>query len=587
MSCSLRPVRTLIPLLPLLGLTAFAAGAQEPAPAFARDDATIAQGRTLFLQLCASCHVLDRDGIGPPLGGITRLLSPTELKQQLRNSAAVIAAGDLRANALFRRYKVPMPSFDTLSDGQIEAVLAFIDRESEAAKLTPLAVNLTAGTDPVARLIPPVEKSRLVIELEDYVRIPLAPNRRPDKGIATVRSSPQHDGSFYISDQMGVIYRVHDRQVAVYLDIRGRLPDFAFEPGIGTGLGSFAFHPDFMNNGLLYTTHAEPDHGQPAINDDNYENVTLPNFITPTLHWVVTEWQMSGRDGDDRVEKRREVLRIKTPSTAHGCQDLAFVPVSDRNDPDYGLLYLGVGEGGSVNMKMPQLADHPKSVLGSVIRIDPRGRNGSNGQYGIPADNPFVGNSDPKVKREIWALGFRNPHRMSWDLSYGQRRLLVADIGEANVEEVNLIEKGGHYGWNRIEGTTYIDVLRDAKVVRAATAGELAGYKLPLGMFDHTDGRAISGGFVYLGPIPALQHKYVFGDIVSGRLFFMHLDRDLQDRKVYELNIVRDGLATSVGALTNTKRAHLRIGYDEVTREMFIMTKEDGLVRRITKAYER
>src|SRR5204863_2581914 len=107
------------------------------------------------------------------------------------------------------------------------------------------------------------------------------------------------------------------------------------------------------------------------------------------------------------------------------------------------------------------------------------------------------------------------------------------------------------------------------------------------GVFDHDDGKAISGGFVYLGPIEALRHKYIFGDIVSGRLFFMNMDAALSDPKVYELNIVRDGVATSVGTLSHTKRAHLRIGYDEQAGDMFIMTKEDGRVRRITKAYDR
>jgi len=175
---------------------------------------------------------------------------------------------------------------------------------------------------------------------------------------------------------------------------------------------------------------------------------------------------------------------------------------------------------------------------------------------------------------------------MCWDLSHG-KRLIVADIGESNVEEVNLIEKGGDYGWNKIEGTTRIEVMQDAKVVYPASAAELAPYCLPFGVFDHTDGRAISGGFVYTGPIEALQHKYVFGDIVTGRLFFMRMDEALSDPKVYELNIVRDGIATSIGTLSHTKRAHLRIGYDDQAGDLFIMTKEDGRVRRITKAYYR
>ncbi len=557
-----------------------------PRQEFPRDAATLTQGQTLFAQLCASCHILDRDAIGPPLGGVTQLLPRSELWGQIRNPAQVIAAGNLRANALFRRYKVVMPPFEVLPEDQITAILAYVDHETERYQLKPFAVSLESPSGSVIRLVPPVEKSGLVIELEEFVQIPLAPNRRPDKGIATLRPGPRRDGTLYISDQMGVIYRVKNRQVSVFLDIRDKLSNFVFEPGIGTGLGSFAFHPDFLTNGLIYTTHAEPDRHAPAINDDWYDGVNLPPSVTPTLHWVLSEWHVTDLASDRFAGTRREVLRVKTPTTAHGFQDISFAPVTDRSDPDYGLLFIGVGEGGSVNLKMPHLADNPRSLLGTLLRIDPRGNQAAAGRYGIPPDNPFARSPDPRVRREIWAYGFRNPHRMCWDLSYG-KRLILADIGESNVEEINLIEKGGDYGWNKIEGTTRIEVLQDAKVVHPATAAELAPYRPPFGQFDHGDGKAISGGFVYRGPLEALQHKYVCGDIVTGRLFFMMMDAALSDHAVYELNIVRDGIVTSIATLSHTKRTHLRIGYDDLAGDLFFMTKEDGRVRRVTAAYQR
>jgi glucose/arabinose dehydrogenase len=530
--------------------------------------------------------VLDRDGIGPPLGAVTRILTQAELLRHIRDPAAVIAAGNLRANALFRRYKVVMPPFGSLPEDQLVAILAHLDSETEKSKLTPFAVELTPPTGKEVRLIPPVEKSSLVIELEEWAQIPLAPNRRPDKGIATLRASPRKDGAVFISDQMGVIYRVQDRKAEVFLDIRGQFPAFVFDPGIATGLGSFAFHPDFVRNGLFYTTHAEITPSTPAINEAWYEQVVIPNLGTPPLYWVLSEWHATEPTGDRFAGNRREVLRLKTPTTAHGCQDIAFAPVTDRNDPDYGLLFIGVGDGGTVNLKMPELAHTPRSLLGTLLRIDPRGKNAPGGGYGIPADNPFVHSSDPLARREIWAYGFRNPHRMCWDLSFG-KRLIVVDIGEANVEEINVIEKGGDYGWNQLEGSNRVDVMRDAKVVQPATAAELAPYRLPFGAYDHTDGRAISGGFVYRGPIEALQHNYIFGDIVTGRLFFMRMDERLTDTTIYELNVEREGVATSIAALAHTKRAHLRIGYDEQTGDLFFMTKEDGRVRRVTKGFTR
>jgi glucose/arabinose dehydrogenase/mono/diheme cytochrome c family protein len=557
----------------------------HPAKSYPRDEPTLAQGQTLFTQLCASCHLLVGDTIGPPLGGVTDVLTRAELLRHIRNPAQVIADGNPRANALLRRYKAMMPPFEVLPEEQIVAILAYVDRETEVAKLKPFTIALEAA-GPETRLIPPVAKSGLVIELEDFVQIPLAPNRRPDKGIATLRTSPKKDGAMFVSDQMGVIYRVKDRKVSVYLDLRDKLPDFVFEPGIGTGLGSFAFHPEFLSNGLIYTTHAEADKKQPAINDDFYEGVTLTENKLPTLHWVVSEWHATDASAERFVGTRREVLRGKMPSTTHGWGDITFAPVSDKRDPDYGLLFIGVGEGGAVNMKMPQLADQPRSLLGTLLRINPRGNNAANGQYGIPSDNPFADSPDPKVRKEIWAYGFRNPHRMCWDLTYG-KRLILADIGEKNVEEVNLIEKGGNYGWNRLEGTTCIDVLKDALVVRAATPAELEGFRPPLGQYDHTDGRAISGGFVYEGPIKELQHKYIFGDIVTGRLFFMNMDATLADHTIYELNIMQDGAVTNLQTLSKVTRVHLRIGYDEQTKDLFFMTKSDGRVRRVAAAHLR
>ena len=558
----------------------------SPPPNYPRDEATLGQGRTLFTQLCAGCHVLDRDGIGPPLGGVTRVLTQAELLRHIRNPAAVIESGNLRANALFRRYKVVMPPFEVLPEDQLVAILAHIESETEKSKLTPFAVDLTPPTGKEVRMIPPVEKSSLVIELEEWAQIPLAPNRRPDKGIATLRSSPRKDGAVFISDQMGVIYHVQDRKAEVFLDIRSQFPSFVFDPGIATGLGSFAFHPDFLSNGLFYTTHAEITPSKPAINDAWYEKIVIPDKGTPPLYWIVSEWHVSDPTADRFAGTRREVLRLKTPTTAHGCQDIAFAPVTDRNDSDYGLLFIGVGDGGSVNLKMPELADTPRSLLGALLRIDPRGKNAPAGGYGIPADNPFARSADPLARPEIWAYGFRNPHRMCWDLSFG-KRLIVADIGESNAEEVNLIEKGGDYGWNKVEGLARVDVMKDAKVVQPATPAELAPYRLPFGAYDHADGKAISGGFVYLGPIEALRHKYIFGDIVTGRLFFMRMDEKLTDTKIYELNVEREGVATSIAALSHTKRAHLRIGYDEQTGDLFFMTKEDGRVRRVTKAFTR
>ena len=550
------------------------------------DDATVAQGKALFSQQCASCHALAQDGIGPPLGGVTRVLTEDKLVQWIRDPAGVLATGDARAAALLRRYKVPMPSLAYLDRAQLASILAFISQQSAAQELTPFAID--AKTSPkVPRLIAPVRKTGLVVEVEDFAQIPRLPNRTPYKGITLLRPDPREDGVLLICDLMGIIYRVKDRQVSLFLDMRGIFPDFIWDPGVATGLGSFAVHPAFARNGIFYTTHSEAFRGSPAINAADIP-ADVPPGVTPPLEWVLTEWRLADRGAATFAGMHREVLRFVSPTTAHASQEIAFAPVTDPHDPDYGLLFIGIGDGGSINLKRPDMAGHPRTLLGSIVRIDPAGQNGANGRYGVPADNPFAQSHDPTVRREIWAYGFRNPHRMSWDLAHG-KRMIAVDIGESNAEEVNLIERGGSYGWGvgMLEGTLHIDAGTDAKSVRAATAAELAPYHLPFGEYDHNDGAAITGGYVYHGPLAALRDKYIFGDIVTGRLFFMNMGADLTDHAIYELNIERDGEVTGVKALSHLDRAHLRIGYDDRTGDLFLMTKGDGMVRRIIGAYQR
>lgn len=550
-------------------------------PCWSKDSTQIAfasleppQGRAVFMQQCAACHALAQDGIGPPLGGVTVARSHADLLAWIQNPAGFAAAGDRRTQALLARYKTLMPSFAALGRDQVESVLQYLADESAAQHFAPFAAPTAAGP---ARLLPPVRPTRLVVELEDVVQLPRLPGRTPYKGITLVRPDPREPGSLLVLDLMGIIYRVRIGRYDVFLDMRRTFPEFISEPGVASGLGSFALHPDFVRNGLLYTTHSERFRRSAAINAADIP-ADVPPGATPPLEWVLTEWNLV-------KGTHREVLRFVTPTTAHAAQEIAFAPVPG-SDPDFGKLYIAIGDGGSVNLKRPDMAGHPRTLLGSIIRIDPAGHDGAGGGYGIPADNPFARASDPRIHREIWAYGFRNPHRISWDLAYG-KRMIGVDIGESNAEEVNLIRPGGAYGWGvgRLEGTLHIDAATDAKSVRPATAAELAGYEPPFGEYDHTQGSAITGGYVYHGPLAALQGKYVFGDIVTGRLFYMNFGPRLDDHAIYEIRIVRGGKVTSLKALGGLDRAHLRIGYDDRSGDLYLTTKEDGMLRRISAAY--
>ena len=554
---------------------------------YSTEPARVAQGKALFAAQCASCHMLAQDAIGPPLGGITGLLPMDRLVEWIKDPAKVLGSGDARANALLRRYKVPMPPFAQLTTGEIEAVLSFIDQQSTKQHLLPFAIDVTVSSSPVPRWAPPIQASGITIEVEDIAQIPRLPGRTPYKGITLLRPDPRESGVLLVDELMGLLYRVKDHQVSVFLDLRGIFPEFICDPGVATGLGSFALHPDFIHNGVFYTSHAENFRHSPAINSADIP-ADVPASSSPRLEWVITEWRLQDPTAGTFVGTHREVLRFVTPTTAHAAQEIAFAPVTDPHDPDYAKLYIGIGDGGSANLKRPDMAGHPRTLLGSIIRIDPAGLNGVTNTYGIPSDNPFAQSKDAGIHREIWAYGFRNPHRLSWDFRYG-KRMIAVDIGESNVEEVNLIEKGGAYGWGAagIEGHTRVDVKVDAKIVRAASAMELQGIHLPLGEYDHVDGSAITGGYVYDGPLAELRGKYIFGDIVRGRLLFMKMDAKVNDPAIYELNLARDGAATSLKALAHADRAHLRIGYDDRTGDLYFLTKDDGMIRRITAAYSR
>ncbi len=527
-------------------------------------------GAALFTTHCVSCHAMEREEIGPRLGGVTSMLSESELISFIKNPSHAIESGNMRAVSLSKRYKMIMPPFDFLKDEEIRSILSYISAETKLRGIAPLEVK--ADTSSQKRLAQPVIKTGLKIELEDFVNIPPSSDKMPRTRIANMRPHPSQDGTLYVSDQRGLIYRISGSQVTTFIDLRNQVEDFVNEPGLGTGLGSFAFHPDFLHNGLIYITHTERFKGKPA--DYSYND-----SIKVALQWVICEWKIS--DVKDTVFKgnRRELLRINVPNVVHGTQDIGFNPEAVKGDKDYGLLYIGTGDGGSTIGKHPELCHDLHSLLGTIIRIDPLGNNSRNRQYGIPGDNPFV-NEKGSIYREIYAYGFRNPHRLSWH----NGRLFSAEVGESNFEEVNVIVKGRDYGWNVREGNFGISA-KDLKNVYPAPETDSGKFENPYLQYDHIDGNAISGGYVYEGPIAALRDKYIFADIVNGRMFYANIDPKLSDRSVYELSIIRDGKETNLIEMSGSKRVDVRVEYDRYTKELYLMTKSDGRIRRVAKGY--
>ena len=173
----------------------------------------------------------------------------------------------------------------------------------------------------------------------------------------------------------------------------------------------------------------------------------------------------------------------------HGVQEITFNPLAKLGDEDYGLLYIGIGDGSSAEFGYPFLVHSPEKIWGSIIRIDPAGNNSANGQYGIPASNPFAKSKNPNTVREIYANGFRNPHRLTWTKK-GQ--LLASNIGHHNVEALYMILPGHDYGWPIREGTFVINADENMSNIFALPADDsIYHITYPVAQYDHDEGNAI------------------------------------------------------------------------------------------------
>jgi glucose/arabinose dehydrogenase len=282
---------------------------------------------------------------------------------------------------------------------------------------------------------------------------------------------------------------------------------------------------------------------------------------------------------------------------------------------DYGLLYtsgsdLGFSNGGGPNANNPGQTQRLDSVIGAILRIDPRSPSVSGGtkglgDYTIPPGNRFAADNDPKTLGEIYAYGFRNAHRLSWDLTDGT--LFASDIGMNHIEEVNIVRNGGNYGWMKREGYWENGMTRSggalnqlyplpADVLSGRTKDE---FTYPVAIYDHSEGQAISGGFAYYGRIPALRGKFVFGDVARGRLFAADVaamkkaddgipqtvapveeiqlyTRDAAGTRTYVT--FRELLEATMGAMLARADLHISRSRDG---ELFVTSRQDGMIRML------
>lgn len=363
------------------------------------------------------------------------------------------------------------------------------------------------------------------------------------------------------------------------------IPGLAYDE---RGLLGIAFGPNRGKARFVYTFGNE-NASQPA------DFSTLPAGVKADSQLVLRQWRLSRHQLTIDPASSRVLLRIDKPQFNHNGGDLAL----GRD----GLLYLSVGDGGAADDQGPghvaggngqSLA--PGNVLGKILRIDPRGHNSANGQYGIPADNPFVGRDGAD---EIWAYGFRNPYRMSLDRRTGA--LVAGDVGQNDIEEVDVVRPGQNYGWPIKEGTfTFDNNGAGAGFVTADSPGVPAGLTDPVAEYDHTapggvrcpsggpascEGIAIVGGFVYRGhDIDALKGDYVFGDY--SRAFAQPLGRLFVARggQVQSLAIQgRDNLGLAVTGWAQDRRGELYV----LGNTTGVLSGTTGQVVRLTASGER
>jgi glucose/arabinose dehydrogenase/mono/diheme cytochrome c family protein len=540
------------------------------------DSSTIAAGEASFNRNCSGCHNFRQDGIGPQLSGLTTEVSLDWIRHFIKNPKQIITSGDERAQQLFKKFKAVMPSFDSMKDDTLSAVLAFMNTH----KFSPKEASKKYGGEITNPVPSPIQLSSLVGNVQLVTQIPRSSDSSeplPRTRITKLSFQPNTDNIF-ILDLQSRLYKLQNGRPIIYMDIAKLKPKFINKPGLATGFGSFAFHPDFAKNGLLYTTHTEAPGSAKA--DFGYAD-----SIKVTVQWVLTEWKVNNPADSVFAGAGREILRVNMVTGIHGVQEITFNPISKRGDEDYGLLYVGVGDGGAVENGYPFLAHSTEKIWGTVLRIDPTGRNSSNGQYGIPTTNPFVQNSDNKTLKEIYAYGFRNPHRITWSMAGD---MFVCNIGQANAESINLVKPGHDYGWPIREGTYLLDPYGDLTRVYPLPANDSI-YKItyPVAYFDHDEGLAITGGFEYSGKmIPELTGKFLFGVIGTGRLLYINMADIKQGKQalIKEWRIIINGKPGTLKELSGAhERVDLRFGRDS-HGELYLLTKVDGKVYKLVSA---
>jgi glucose/arabinose dehydrogenase len=330
------------------------------------------------------------------------------------------------------------------------------------------------------------------------------------------------NGTIWIAEQTGKIRVFKNGKLSdvPLLDVGSKLPKLnnGYEE---RGLLGIALHPKFKVNRKFYVFYSMPTEGKFNHKD------------------VVAEYTVAANGAEVEQRSGRIIISADKPDGNHNGGAVQF-------GPD-GYLYISFGDGGGQGDKHGEIGNGQSlnTLLGKILRIDVN----SDSAYQIPKDNPFV--NQPGAKGEIWAYGFRNPYRISFDKTSGQ--LFVGDVGQDTWEEVDIIRKGGNYGWRMMEGN---------HCYNPETGCEIKGVIKPIAEYNHREGVSITGGYVYNGKtIPVLKGKYFFADWTGPTFYLKRVGENWQRGKVVLKNLPLGMKITGFG--------------EDATGELYMLTNPD------------
>lgn len=417
----------------------------------------------------------------------------------------------------------------------------------------------------------------------------------PDVGGEAARTMTMVDEPgtrrLFVSDMRGILYGVSysGQAVTPYLDLREEKWGVGVQSqGRERGFQSFAFHPQFGQRGA-------PGFGKFYTYTDTTNTTAKADFVpgggTHTHDTVLLEWTArtpaaATYDGGPP----RELIRLEQPFANHNGGHLSFNPLA--RDAEQGWLYVGVADGGSGGDPL-ELAQNLASAFGKILRIDPLGKNSSNGKYGIPPANPFANDNKPDTLGEIYAYGVRNPQRLFWDSRTG--RMFMSDIGQNIVEEISPVTSGANLGWNDWEGS-YQYVNRFVRTDQPRADSKVTYPVVEYGQVDPLlqGNSAAIGGLVYRHTaIRQLTGLLIFGDNPSGEIFYVPADKlpaaGGQDA-IRRILLDDNGEAKTLLQVIKEKnekqgkkpatRADLRFGLGP-EGQVFLLNKADGVIRQL------